>query len=649
MVSVSRSPTTMSARPSTIGSTSLGMSWPEYWLSASVLTMTSAPSFSAASRPAWKPAARPLLLVRRTMWSTPFSRATSIVRSVDPSSMISHSTTSKPGTSRGRSASVAGSVASSLRHGIWMMSFMRGRAGATGRAERSTPYTRWRPVSHMASATITRPAPGPDPAAGRRSRRWSWPCWRSSRSRWARWSGSCLPDLSQLRQLLLAAVGPRAAARRQAVLRRLPHADRASAGRRLRGAALAPRRSGATGHGRRHAGVVRRARRRPLPPGARRRSGRSSGWRPAALLCTRFDFPFLAARAYIDIPYLAFVVWAAALEAERPRRGTVGLRAAGLRGAHAPGGVAAQRPVLAVVRPRPPSWPQRVALLRAHRRSPPVIWTALDWWATGDPKFSLTHTSGLAEELGRTSGGLSDVPSTTVKFLKNLDKVPVFYAGDPRRRHRGAAHAAARAHAAGAAGHRPGHLRARRPRRAVGHRPLPARALAAWSWSSPASRSAAGRCCARGARARSGRVGVGGAHHLRRGLHGHPGQLLDLHQRADLPRRLARVAARRCSTTPRSAPGCAAARCRRPTTSSSPTSRWLLDAPAEQGHRPQRRAASARGSGAAWRSTRSTACRCCARASPSATSRPRTPSTRSRWPGFTRVAFTPYYSAYVRC
>ena len=73
------------------------------------------------------------------------------------------------------------------------------------------------------------------------------------------------------------------------------------------------------------------------------------GLAAAALLCTRFDFPFLAARAYIDIPYLAFVVWAAALEAERPRRGTVVLRAAGLRGAHAPGGMAAERPVLAVV------------------------------------------------------------------------------------------------------------------------------------------------------------------------------------------------------------------------------------------------------------------------------------------------------------
>ena len=73
------------------------MSRPSYWLSASVLTITSAPSFSAASSPAWKPFARPLLFVSRTMWSTPCSRATSIVRSVEPSSITSHSTASKPG------------------------------------------------------------------------------------------------------------------------------------------------------------------------------------------------------------------------------------------------------------------------------------------------------------------------------------------------------------------------------------------------------------------------------------------------------------------------------------------------------------------------------------------------------------------------
>jgi hypothetical protein len=57
-----------------------------------------------------------------------------------------------------------------------------------------------------------------------------------------------------------------------------------------------------------------------------------------------------------------------------------------------------------------------------------VIWATTDLIATGDPKFSLTHTSGLAEELGRTRG-FSEVPSATIDFLKNLDKPPVFLAG----------------------------------------------------------------------------------------------------------------------------------------------------------------------------------------------------------------------------
>jgi hypothetical protein len=47
---------------------------------------------------------------------------------------------------------------------------------------------------------------------------------------------------------------------------------------------------------------------------------------------------------------------------------------------------------------------------------------------TGDPLFSLTHTTGLAEELGRTRG-LAEIPAATVQFLQNLDKVPVYYAG----------------------------------------------------------------------------------------------------------------------------------------------------------------------------------------------------------------------------
>ena len=42
-----------------------------------------------------------------------------------------------------------------------------------------------------------------------------------------------------------------------------------------------------------------------------------------AALCVGSSFAFLlyAARGYVDVPFLALVLWAAALEAERPRRG----------------------------------------------------------------------------------------------------------------------------------------------------------------------------------------------------------------------------------------------------------------------------------------------------------------------------------------
>jgi hypothetical protein len=146
----------------------------------------------------------------------------------------------------------------------------------------------------------------------------------------------------------------------------------------------------------------------------------------AGLLCTRFDFPFLAARAYIDIPYLAFVIWAAALEAEKPRRGTpvaVLLALAGLMRPEA--WLLSGLYFLWIALPL--SWPQRIkqAVIAG---AAPVIWATTDLIVTGDPKFSLTHTSGLAEELGRTRG-FSEVPSATIDFLKNLDKPPVFLAG----------------------------------------------------------------------------------------------------------------------------------------------------------------------------------------------------------------------------
>jgi hypothetical protein len=144
-----------------------------------------------------------------------------------------------------------------------------------------------------------------------------------------------------------------------------------------------------------------------------------------ALLLTRFDFPFLAARAYIDIPYLAFVVWAAALEVERPRRGMPVLVLLFLASLMRPEAWLIAGLYVLWIGWRAP-WPDRLRYA-AVAAAGPLIWVAVDTLVTGHPLFSLTHTTGLAEELGRNKG-LSQVPSATWDFLKSLDKLPVLLA-----------------------------------------------------------------------------------------------------------------------------------------------------------------------------------------------------------------------------
>jgi hypothetical protein len=159
------------------------------------------------------------------------------------------------------------------------------------------------------------------------------------------------------------------------------------------------------------------------------------GLAAAAILCTRFDFPFLAARAYIDIPYLAFVIWAAAFELERPRRGGIVwvlLACAGLLRPEAwliiglyflwmcSGELGPSHPA---GRERWIRW----AKYATWAAIGPVVWVLLDFAVTGHPFFSLTHTTGLAEELGRTKG-LAEVPDSMRRFFLNLAKAPVLYA-----------------------------------------------------------------------------------------------------------------------------------------------------------------------------------------------------------------------------
>jgi hypothetical protein len=142
-----------------------------------------------------------------------------------------------------------------------------------------------------------------------------------------------------------------------------------------------------------------------------------------AALCVGSSFAFLlyAARGYVDVPFLALVLWAAALEAERPRRGlpvAVLLALAGLL-----------RPEVWLLAGAYWLWCDRRDMrLLALAAAAPVLWCLTDLVVTGDLLFSVHSTSALAEDLGRTRG-IEHVPSKFVSFLADTTRAPVFAAG----------------------------------------------------------------------------------------------------------------------------------------------------------------------------------------------------------------------------
>ena len=144
------------------------------------------------------------------------------------------------------------------------------------------------------------------------------------------------------------------------------------------------------------------------------------------LILTRFDFPSLAVRGYIDIPFMATVVWAGALEAARPRRGVLVfllLAAAGL-----------MRPEAWLLSGLYFLWMGWHASTRARvgyallAAIAPLGWMATDFIVTGNPLFSLTSTQDLAAALERTKSG-SGVLAALPSDLRITVKTPVFFAG----------------------------------------------------------------------------------------------------------------------------------------------------------------------------------------------------------------------------
>jgi hypothetical protein len=148
----------------------------------------------------------------------------------------------------------------------------------------------------------------------------------------------------------------------------------------------------------------------------------------AAALFVGSSFAFLlyAVRAFVDVPFLALVVWAAALEIARPRRGRAPMALLALAGLLRPEAwVLAGLYWLWCARGRGPR--ARLGLL-ALVAAAPAAWALIDLAVTGDPLFSLHATSSLAEALGRERG-LRNVPSAFVTFLADVARPPVAAAG----------------------------------------------------------------------------------------------------------------------------------------------------------------------------------------------------------------------------
>ncbi len=155
----------------------------------------------------------------------------------------------------------------------------------------------------------------------------------------------------------------------------------------------------------------------------------------AAFTGSSFAFLLYAARGYVDVPFLALVLLAAALEAERPRRGVAVSAVLAVAGLLRPEAwILAGAYWLWIVcrsprthqRGQTPLMRWRVDLL-ALAVVAPVLWVLSDLVITGDPLYSLNATSALAEELGRERG-IANVPGNFVRFLADTARPPVFAA-----------------------------------------------------------------------------------------------------------------------------------------------------------------------------------------------------------------------------
>jgi hypothetical protein len=150
--------------------------------------------------------------------------------------------------------------------------------------------------------------------------------------------------------------------------------------------------------------------------------GARTFWWPVGLLAafvvaTREPFLSQGARAYVDIPFLALVVLAAAIEARQRRRGWPVLALLALAGLLRPEAwllSAAYWGYLAPGLESADRW--RLAALAV---AAPSLWALSDLAIAGSPVHSLTSTRDTAEALGRPRG-IEHVPSVMPRRLGEI-------------------------------------------------------------------------------------------------------------------------------------------------------------------------------------------------------------------------------------
>jgi hypothetical protein len=145
----------------------------------------------------------------------------------------------------------------------------------------------------------------------------------------------------------------------------------------------------------------------------------------AAIFLTRVPPLNFGIRGYVDLPTIAFIVWAAVLEVRRPRRGAPVLVLLGLAGLLRP-----EAWLIAAAYWLWLAWPGAAALHRARAvrlgllaAAPPIVWALIDLAVTGDPLWSLHGTSDLAADLGRPRG-LDDVPRVMPRRVGEIMRLP---------------------------------------------------------------------------------------------------------------------------------------------------------------------------------------------------------------------------------